>query len=104
MFHCALERSSGPTISTTVPTAIVRPLAWLCIPAGHPNVRICRGQGRAPQARQDLGRAMWSVGSRELCEPRTEADGNPVTESNLSLDAPGKEAFVLRDQVLTGRS
>ncbi len=32
----------------------------------------------------------WSVGSRELCQPGTEADGKPVTESDLSLRAPGQ--------------
>ena len=30
---------------------------------------------------------MWSVCIRKLCQPRTEADGKPVTESNLSLRA-----------------
>ena len=34
----------------------------------------------------------WSVGSRDLCQPRTEADGKPVTESNLSLRAPAQRA------------
>jgi hypothetical protein len=29
----------------------------------------------------------WSVCIRKLCQPRTEADGKPVTESNLSLRA-----------------
>ena len=37
---------------------------------------------------------MESVGSRELCQPRTEADGKPVTESNLSLRAPAQRAAV----------
>jgi hypothetical protein len=30
---------------------------------------------------------MWSVCIPKLCQPRTEADGKPVTESNLSLRA-----------------
>jgi hypothetical protein len=37
----------------------------------------------------------WSVGSRDLCQPRTQADGKPVTESNLSLHAPAQRAAVL---------
>ena len=36
---------------------------------------------------RDLGHA-HVVGSRERCQPRTEADGKSVTESNLSLGAP----------------
>ena len=38
---------------------------------------------------------MESVGSRELCQPRTEADGKPVTESNLNLRAPAQRAAVI---------
>jgi hypothetical protein len=34
---------------------------------------------------QDLGRAVWSVGSRGLRRPRAETDEDLVTESNLSL-------------------
>jgi hypothetical protein len=34
----------------------------------------------------------WSVGSRELCEQTTEADGEAPTESNLSLSAPAQRA------------
>ena len=37
----------------------------------------------------------WSAGSRDLCQPRTEADGKPVTESNLSLRAPAQRAAYL---------
>ena len=39
------------------------------------NIRICRGQGRAPRVGPDLGDVMWLVGSRELCQPRTSAGG-----------------------------
>src|SRR5271170_4667239 len=35
---------------------------------------------------------MWPVGSRELCRPRTEAEGKLVTESDLSLRAPAQVA------------
>ena len=64
--------------------------AGLCIAALGANARICRGQGRAPRAWHTtgriLGRAMWSVDSRELCRPdRTEAERDLLTESNLSL-------------------
>ena len=77
------------------PCRPVRRAVFLCIGALGANVLICRGQGRrAPQARQDLGYATWSVGNRELCEPRTEADRNPVTESNLSLHASAQRAAV----------
>jgi hypothetical protein len=38
---------------------------------------------------------MWSVCIRKLCQPRTEADGKPVTESNLSLRAFAQVAIVL---------
>lgn len=37
---------------------------------------------------------MWPVGSRELCRPRTEAEGKLVTESDLSLRAPAQVAAV----------
>ena len=47
--------------------------------------------GSNAAARQDLGRAKWSVASCELCEPSTEADLKPVTESNLTLRAPGRK-------------
>lgn len=50
-------------------------------------ILICRGPGRAPRARRDLGRAMWSAGGRELCQSEAEADQNPVTESNLNPKA-----------------
>jgi len=36
---------------------------------------------------------MWSVGSRELCQPRTEDDRKPVAESNLSLPAPAQRGI-----------
>jgi len=45
---------------------------------------------------------MWPVGSRELCRPRTEAEGKLVTESDLSLRAPAQVAAV--SQVLFGVS
>jgi hypothetical protein len=48
---------------------------------------MCRGQGRVPRARQDLGHTTWPVGNGELCQLRTDAGGKPVTESNLSLRA-----------------
>jgi hypothetical protein len=41
-----------------------------------------------------LAMPTWSVGSRDLCLPRTEADGKPVTESNLSLRALAQRAAV----------
>ena len=39
---------------------------------------------------KDFGHATWSVGSGELRQPGTEADGKPVTESNLSLRVPAR--------------
>jgi DNA-binding CsgD family transcriptional regulator len=56
--HRALERNSGPTISTAVPTPIARLLAWLCMPTGHQNVRICRRPGAWGSAR--MGHEAWS--------------------------------------------
>ena len=50
--------------------------------SGLPVYRVeRRGRGK------DFGHAGWSVGSRELRQPRTEADGKSVTESNVSLRA-----------------
>ena len=43
-----------------------------------------RGHGK------NFGHATWSAGSCELRQPRTERDGKPVTESNLSLRAPAQ--------------
>lgn len=43
---------------------------------------------------------MWSVCIRKLCQPRTEADGKPVTESGLSLRASAQVAAVMRGQVV----
>ncbi len=43
--------------------------AELCIATSVENARICRGQGRAPRVRPDLGNVMWPVGSGELCQP-----------------------------------
>ena len=54
-----------------------------------------RGQGRAPQVRQDPGHATSSVGSRQPRQPRTEADGKPVTQSNPSLRALAQRAAYL---------
>ena len=77
--------------------------AELCTATSAGTAHICRGQGRrAPHARQDLGYATWSVGNRELCEPRTEADGNPVTESNLSRRASAQRAAQSVRQRLLG--
>ncbi len=46
----------------------------LCITALEVSVRFCRRQGRAPRARhQTSAMPTWSVGSRELCQPRTPA-------------------------------
>jgi hypothetical protein len=64
-------------------------------PPTRPNhgVLSCRGQGRAQRARREaLAMPMWSVGSRELCQPWTEDDGKPVTQSNLSLRAAAQRA------------
>ena len=41
----ALKHNSGPAFSTAVPTPIARLLAWLCMPTGRQNVRICRRSG-----------------------------------------------------------
>ena len=39
------------------------------------GARFCGGQGRPPRVRREtLARPTWSVGSCELCQPRTEAD------------------------------
>ena len=56
---------------------------------------LSRRQGRPQQVRQDLGHATWSVGGRELCQPRTQADGKPVTESNLTLRSCAQVAAVI---------
>ncbi len=49
------------------------------LPASAADRVELRGHG------QERGHAMWSVGSRKLCHPRTEADGKPVTLSNLGF-------------------
>jgi hypothetical protein len=52
-----------------------------------------------------LDHATWSVGSRELRQPRTGADGMPVTERNLSLRASARIPAVIRvvaDSALVG--
>lgn len=45
----------------------------LCSLASGSNIRFCRGQGRAPRVRHPTGgvsgRAVWSVGGRELGQP-----------------------------------
>jgi len=48
---------------------------YLYIAALGVNGRICRGQGRALPVRQDVRHAAWPVGSCELRQPRTEAEG-----------------------------
>jgi hypothetical protein len=66
----------------------VRPIGWpsvLYIYISSSLGRMSASAADKVAGRQDLGRAMWSVGSRELWQPRMEADGMPVTESNLSL-------------------
>jgi len=74
----------------------LRELGWQDPDTVRPNARICRRQGRAQRAgRETLAMPTWSVGSRDLCQPRTEADGKPVTESNLSLRAPAQRAAVV---------
>jgi hypothetical protein len=51
---------------------------YLCIGALGPVVRFCRGQGQAPRGqRKTSATPTWSVGSRERCQPSTEAGGNP---------------------------
>jgi hypothetical protein len=52
------------------------------------SARFCRGQGRTPPARQDFGHAAWAVASLELCRSRTDSNGKPIAESNLSLRVP----------------
>ena len=64
-------------------------------PATRENARSCHGQGRAPRVQLDLGRTRWSVGSREPGQPRTAADEQPVTESNLSRRVPAQRAAVV---------
>src|SRR6266404_2240793 len=43
--------------------------------------------GSSAAVSTEPGHVVWSVGNRELRQPRTEADGKLVTESNLSLCA-----------------
>lgn len=52
----------------------------------------CRGQGRAPLARRDLGHATCAVASRELCQSRIDANKKPIAESNLSSRVPANVA------------
>jgi hypothetical protein len=53
-----------------------------------------------------FGYAAWSVGIRELCQPRAETGRKPVTESNLSLRLRSKWAIkvVTSEQCLTGKT
>ncbi len=62
--------------------------------------------GSGGRAQQDLGYAVWSVGIRELCQPRAETDSKLVTESNLSLRLPAKRAIksVTSELHLTGKT
>ena len=68
------------------------PTVFLFSGACAVNVRFC-GQGRVPWARREtLATPMRSVDKCETCQPRTEADGQLVTESNLSLRVPARVA------------
>ena len=68
-------------------------LGWQDPDTVRPDARICRRQDRAQRAgRETLAMPTWSAGSRDLCQPGTEADGKPVTESNLSPRAPAQRA------------
>jgi hypothetical protein len=53
---------------------------------------LIRGQGRAALARRNIGHATWTVASRELCRPRTDANEKPLAESNLSRRVPAPVA------------
>ena len=64
--HRALEHNSGPAISTSVPTPIARLLAWLCMPTGRQNIRICRGQRAGPD-RHTPGCHVGAVSAEALC-------------------------------------
>jgi hypothetical protein len=46
---------------------------------------------RATAWSESLAMLTWSVGSRELCQSKPEAVGEPVTKSNQSLRAPAQE-------------
>ena len=69
-----------------------QPAVYLYIAPLEVNVLNCRGQGRAPLARRDLGHATRAVASRKLCRSRTDANEKPVAESNLSLRVPAHVA------------
>ena len=47
---------------------------------------------------KDFRYATWSVGIRDLGQPRTRAGGMPVAESNLSLARPREYLLDLRGQ------
>ena len=68
------------------------PTVFLFSGACAVNVRFC-GQGRVPWARREtLATPMRSVDKCETCQPGTEADGQLVTESYLSLRVPARVA------------
>ncbi len=101
----AVRRRNGTTLDVRLmPGGFFRVIALRQIlslqirSAEHSYLLSCRGQGRAPRDGMTPGRASWSTGSRERCRPRTETDGEPVTQSNLSLRAPAQVAAVRRGQ------
>ena len=61
--------------------------------------RSCRGQGRALPERQDVRHAAWPVGSCELRQPRTEAEGKASTRATSAPARSHKESLTgaLRD-------
>jgi hypothetical protein len=83
----ACNRNSFTRATLSCSAVTDRKTATVIIVAVCGNARSCRGQVE-PRARQDLGHAVWSVSSRELCQPRAGAACKPVTESNLSLCVP----------------
>src|SRR5580704_15504565 len=67
---------------------------YLYIAALGVNVRICRVQGRALPVRQDVRHAAWPVGSCELRQPRTEAEGKASTRATSPLARSDKESLI----------
>jgi len=72
------------------------PARILCIGGACRELTNLPRTGSSSMARREtLAAPMRSVDRCETCQPRTEADGKVVTESNLSLRVPARVAAVL---------
>jgi len=77
------------------------PARILCIGGACRELTNLPRTGSSSMARREtLAAPMRSVDRCETCQPRTEADGKVVTESNLSLRVPARVAAVLYSRIV----